>query len=345
MATAIINALIVLPSEAGGPRETVVRFDDARILSLGQPPHRHDAILDLAGRIVYPGLINAHDHIEMNHYPRTKFRAIYTNAKQWSEDFSPKLVEEPFASLRRLPVAEQCAVGALKNLRSGVTTVAQHNPLHPPLRRRDFPVRVVKRYGWAHSLYLEQDILASYRRTPPDAPWMIHLAEGTDDEAAGELKRLQDLGCLRSNTVLIHGVGLTAEDRINAIAKGTGLVWCPSSNFFLLGKTAEVAAFADAELLALGTDSRLTADGDMLDELRAAYATGQLSPERLFRAVTTDAAKLLRLTNTGALLPGYTPDFFVARRPSSDPILSLFALDSRDIEAVYVGGRLRYRQS
>jgi len=300
-------------------------------------------VINLAGRMLYPGLVNAHDHLELNHFPRSKFRPVYDNAQQWSLDFQPRLDEEPYYSLRQEPLDQRCRVGGLKNLISGVTTVAQHNPLHKPLRRRDFPVRVVQRYGWAHSLYLEPDVTGSYRRTASSQPWMIHLAEGTDTASAQELSQLSALGCLQANTVLIHGVGLSAEDRRQTIDAGAGLVWCPSSNFYLLGKTAEVGEFARAHRLALGTDSRLTADGDMLDEIKAAFATGQLAPEQLFYAVTTDAANLLRLKRTGALLPGYLPDFFIAAPTNEpDPYQRLMTLRHDEIETVYIGGVVRY---
>ncbi len=102
--------------------------------------------------------------------------------------------------------------------------------------------------------------------------------------------------------------------------------------------------FAAAGLLALGTDSRLTSDGDMLDELRAAAGTGQLASEQLFRAVTTDAARLLRIPEAGALLPGSLPDFFVTALPAAldAPYAALPRLTGADIEAVYVGGEPRF---
>lgn len=346
MPTSLLNALVVLPPERGGPRRTSLRFDSRRIVSLGDSPSRGDAVLDLDGRSVFPGLVNAHDHLELNHFPRTRFRPVYPNAHEWGQDFLARLEDEPFRSLRQKPLDLRCEVGGLKNLRSGVTTVAHHNPLHRALRRRRFPVRVLRRYGWAHSLRFtpEAEVQASFRRTPRGAPWMIHLAEGTDEIAAGELSRLDVLGCLQANTLLIHGVGLSVAGRERALQARAGLVWCPSSNFFLLGQTAEVGEFAAAGLLALGTDSRLTSDGDMLDELRAAAGTGQLTSEQLFRAVTTDAARLLRIPEAGALLPGSLPDFFVTALPAAldAPYAALPRLTSADIEAVYVGGEPRF---
>jgi cytosine/adenosine deaminase-related metal-dependent hydrolase len=344
MPIAFVNAQIVTPPGEAAPRRgSVLRVDQRRILSLDQPPQRGDTVIDLTGQAVYPGLINAHDHLELNHYPRSKFRPVYANAHDWGEDFLPRLSEEPYASLRRRALADQCRIGGIKNLRCGATTAVQHNPLHPPLREAGYPVRVPQRYGWAHSLHFEEDVRRSYRRTPRGAIWMIHLAEGTDAVAAGELRDLEALGCLRPNTLVIHGVGLGAADRRRVIERGAGLVWCPSSNLFLLGTTGEVREFAAARKLALGSDSRLTADGDLLDELRAADRTGQLDPPTLFRLVTTDAAAILRLPRSGALRPGCRPDFFIAPA-SPDPYAGLLALTPHQIEAVYIGGVVRFQR-
>ncbi|HRE48368.1 MAG TPA: amidohydrolase family protein [Aggregatilineales bacterium] len=336
MITTLLNARLVTPD---GAMLTTLRFG-GRILAWDVRPQRGDAVIDAGGCFVFPGVINAHDHLELNHYPRTKFREMYPNASQWGDEFLPRLKDEPFRTLRRLPLAEQCRIGVLKNLRAGVTTIAHHNPLHRPLRWRYGRV-VVQRYGWAHSLHMtpSEDIRARYRATPADAPFMIHLAEGTDDQAAGEWARLDVCGAAGAKTVIVHGVGLSEVDRAASIERGVGLVWCPSTNHYLLGATARVEAFAAAGLLAVGSDSRLTADGDLLDELRAAAATGQVTANALFRAVTVDAARLLRLPDRGSLLPGCRADVVIAAAGEGDPFAALLGLSPAGIQAVYIGGR------
>jgi cytosine/adenosine deaminase-related metal-dependent hydrolase len=231
-------------------------------------------IIDLEGYTIFPALINAHDHLELNHFPRIKFRDRYDNAHQWGEDVSARLDDEPFKSLRAYGLKDRCFIGGLKNLLCGALTVAHHNPPHKCLFVSDFPVRVLRRYGWAHSLHFssEEEIVRSYRATPPDAPWFIHLAEGTDEIAAGEYRRLKALGCVGKNTVIVHGMGMTDEDIADAARIVRGLVVCPTTNCYLLGKTADVEAWmGHGGRVWIGSDSRLTADGDLLDELNGLY--------------------------------------------------------------------------
>ena len=262
--------------------------------------------VDLAGHTIFPGLTNAHDHLELNHYPRTKFREVYASAHQWGEDVSARLDSEPFKALRAFPLQDRLFIGGLKNLLCGVTAVIHHGPPHRPMFRRDFPVRVLKQYGWAHSLHFSTDaeIIESYRRTSRDRPWFIHLAEGTDDSAAGEYQRLKALGCVGPNTVLVHGVGLTAADVADAALRIRGLVCCPTTNRYLLNASPPIERWrAAGGRLWLGSDSRLTGDGDLLAEYQqGAFVTSASSAANLSPA----------LVDVGHLMPGARADWFAA---------------------------------
>ena len=327
----------------------------SHVLSVGDPPERGDHIVDLQDAVVLPGLINAHDHLELNHYGRLKCRPVYGNASQWIDDMRPRLREDP--ALRRgqaFRLADRLFIGGIKNLLSGVTTVAHHNPLYPELRFR-FPVRVLRRYGWAHSLALQQgaagargepggDVTARFRATPRTYPFLLHLAEGTDRAARDELGHLERLGCLGENSVLVHGVGLSGDDWSRVVRRGGSLVWCPASNLFLLGQTTPIRQFLDAcpaskTRICLGTDARVTGSFDLLDELRVAVAGGRVAPEEALQMVTTTPARVLRIRDAGRIAPGLKADLLVIRRLADDPAASLAVARRRDVLLVAVGGR------
>ncbi len=319
-----------------------LRIEGQRITAINTSPRPGDRVIDAQGGLLIPGLLNAHDHLELNTFPRLKYRERYTHSLQWIEDIEARFDSDPrLTDPRRQPLSDRLLIGALKNLLCGVTTVCHHNPLHRPLRS-NYPLRVIKDYGFCHSLFRGKDVLTSYRRTQPGDPWIIHLAEGIDAEAAAEFERLVQLGVVQGNTVLVHGVGLTPQQRQILIERGGGLIWCPGSNLFMFGQTAHVAELAQTGKLALGSDSRLSGEFDLLTELRLAHSTGQLSLAALLGLVTTAPANLLRVRHggLGQIAVGGLADLVLLPPPlPADPFARLVDLSRADLLLVMLGGQ------
>lgn len=321
-AVAFVNARVVT---ADGIASSL-RFD-RRVLGIDDPPAPRDVVVDAEGAFVLPGLINAHDHLELNHYGRLKRRDRYENATEWIDDLRPVIRDDPAIRTGAAhPLGARLFIGGLKNLLAGVTTVAHHNPRYPGIDRH-VPVRVVKRYGWAHSFSMADqpvgangepggDVLDRWTATPPDTPFIVHAGEGVNDRARQELDRLLFLGCLRPNTVIVHGVAMDSDIWGAVVGSGASLVWCPASNMFLFGRTAPVATLSTIAPgarahICLGTDSRLTGARDLLEELRAAKRTQPLDEETLLGMVTTSAAHVLRLPEAGRIAVGVPADLVV----------------------------------
>ena len=283
--------------------------------------------LGLGAGELLPGLINAHDHLYLNHYPRLG-TPPYDNAYQWGNDLHARFGGE-IRRLAAFPRHDALLFGALKNLLGGVTSVVQHDPWDHDLT--NFPVRVV-RVRVAHSLGFERDFtraLAGDDHTR-DRPWSMHLAEGIGAEAAEEVRTAHRRKLLGASFLAVHVVGVDADGIAMLAGSGTAVVWCPTSNRFLFDRTAPPEMFAAGIDVLLGTDALLTSDGTMLAELREARRLGYLDAERLRSAGGRTAARRLGLPDP-SLEPGQPADLVCLRRP-------LFDARPADVALVVVGG-------
>jgi cytosine/adenosine deaminase-related metal-dependent hydrolase len=245
--------------------------------------------VDLSGLSLVPGLVNAHDHLDFALFPKLG-RRTYANASEWATDiYRPE--ESPIQEHLRVPKDIRLLWGGLRNLIAGVTLVCHHNPWHPVFDN-GFPIRVLKRFGWAHSLAFSADLRERVATADRTLPFFVHLGEGTDRSSAEEIFELHRMGGLDQHTVLIHAVGLDDAGWELVRKSGAAVVWCPRSNLFTLGRTLDPRQPAARGVpFALGTDSPLTAEGDLLDEMASACAqqewTGS-SALRVLRAVPDD---------------------------------------------------------
>ena len=292
--------------------------------------------IDLSGHMILPGLINAHDHLAFNLFPLLG-RPPYPNATAWAHDiYHPD--ESPVREQRSVRRETRLAWGALKNLVSGVTTVAHHNP-DPFSATRNLPVRIAKA-GWAHSLEFTPDLARRFHATPANRPFIVHAGEATDAAGRDEIFALDELRALDQRTVTVHGVAFDARGLRLMKRRKASLITCPVSNLFTLRRTLKRSAFSSGIPIALGTDSAMTAPGDLLDAMRAARTIWKLSHARLYAMVTSLAASVLRLNDgRGEIREGGIADLIVVRDQGRSPAETL--LDLRRVEMVIVGGKIR----
>jgi cytosine/adenosine deaminase-related metal-dependent hydrolase len=303
-------------------------------------PRAGCALVNLTGFLLLPGLINAHDHLEFALFPRLA-DPPYRNYIEWGADIHRKFVDA-IALHRSVPKDVRIAWGGIRNLLCGVTTVSHHNPLHPIMLRDDFPVRVIRAYGWAHSPALGGDVRVARSATPDNTPFILHACEGTDWIARQELLELDRLGLLDERAVLVHGLALRERDVSLLIERRASLITCPSSNQFLFGVLPDLRLLRSIPNLSLGNDSPLTAAGDLLDEIRFAIDACGVDPTLAYAMVTTAPAAILRLTQgEGELRQGGFADLIAVRDTSLGPGDRLRSLAMQDVELVMIGGSVR----
>jgi hypothetical protein len=332
-----------------GPQETtyasVTTTGDRITAILSFPSPLHDALsyssdIDLSGFLLLPGFVNAHDHLEFALFPRLG-NPPYRSYIDWGEDIHGRF-PEVIAKHRSVPKDLCLWWGGIRNLLCGVTTVSHHNPLWPELERKDFPVRVIREYGWGHSLALGGNLREARVATPEGRPFIVHACEGIDEQAREELRGLEQLGLMDQYAVLVHGLAIDERGAALIRHHQASLIVCPSSNSFLFGMVPDLSVLGGIEKIAIGSDSPLTAEGDLLDETRFAIRSLKISALAAYDMVTTVAAAILRLEDAeGSIKESGMADLIAVRDSGQNPADRLETLSINDVEFVMIGGRVQ----
>jgi 5-methylthioadenosine/S-adenosylhomocysteine deaminase len=323
---------------------SVVRGRIASLDASGDGP-----ALDLHGYLAFPGLINAHDHLLGTWWPRVAPNRPYKNVYEWLADYeqSPVLQERG-----QNEASDIYALGAYRNLIAGTTTVADHfKRLGEDGFYTQYPVHVLHEYGrtWTMRQVTAwgDDVQVEYRRAVQlGQPYIVHIAEGSDAQVAREMDPLRDRGAIGRNTLLIHGIALRPQDMALIAAQGSSVCWCPASNLFLYGRTADIGSLLRAGAnVALGTDSVMTGSCNLLAELRAAREAYRArvradpSSRWLVETVTTRAAYALLLgARRGRIAVGYEADLIVIPDRGAEPYKTLIDTRPSEIALVTRGG-------
>lgn len=312
--------------------------------------------------VAYTPLINSHDHLVGNWVPRAGERRPYPNSHIWVEDMKDSFsfherskfwVNDGSFDLLDPAALTVARLGAYKNLFSGCGTVHDHAPLQKTEYYDAMPIIVPSRFRQCHSLTMgnwwggdtpEQEM----KQCKGEMPFVIHLGEGTDEITKAEFALLKEQGLLRSNTLLIHGIALTPQEISEIAAAGASVCWCPTSNYYLIGKTLDINAALEAKTnVVIGTDSTMSGGVNLIAEfatIRQHYP--DIPASELYRMVTQNAVKALYLPQRyGTLNPEDTQNLLLVDQIEKDPFENLMELEMKAIQLLVVDGIPRYGDS
>jgi cytosine/adenosine deaminase-related metal-dependent hydrolase/ubiquinone/menaquinone biosynthesis C-methylase UbiE len=345
----ISGASYALGPDAATTASIAIERGHVQSISSGSPKRSNSispstAIIDLHGYLLLPGLINAHDHLEFGLFPNLG-SGPYQNSVEWAKE-----IHHSHASLidrhRKVPKAVRLWWGALRNLLCGVTTVCHHNPLSREMLSADFPIRVLSRFGWAHSLEMDPNLIHNFDHTPPNLPFVLHAAEGIDAKSAQEIFDLDRMQVLGDRTVLVHGLALNPKAVALLNRRRSALVVCPTSNQFLFHCAPSSTLIKSLNTVVLGSDSPLTSAGDLLDEINFARNEIGLAPNSLYEMVTARSANVLRLRNgEGRLRTGSVADLIAVQDKALTPAETIAQLTFDQVELVILSGRVQLASS
>ena len=158
-------------------------------------------------------------------------------------------------------------------------------------------------------------------------------------------------GALSPQTLLIHGVQVTAGDAARIASSGATVVLCPRSNAQLGVGTAPIGLYKAASVpLALGTDSRASNDSlSLWDEIAFARSVyPELSPVELLAIATRGGAQALGLAQEmGELTAGSGAHLQVltaAKLPPAAELAEWLCNAEHRVTALWLAGIERLRQ-
>lgn len=306
-------------------------------------------ILDISQRKIYPGFINSHDHLLASFLPKVGGNTKHQSWLSYDNLYKSSGV---FAERQQVDPEILYYLGAYKNLFSGVTSVFDHIP-HPVQNpfRGILPVKLIADYTLAHSVgtyslgWGEGPALEYRMAEHANLPFVTHLGEGLDEDSKQSLRLLEKMSALGEHSVLVHCLPFGPKEVQKIAEKNASVVWCPTSNLHIFGKTTNIKLFLDMGVnVCLGTDFSPSGATNLLEELKTAKSVyfesyGEtLSEETLLKMITENPKKAFRLGNPSSLLQGQIADLIIVNDTSSKHEIHISNLEPKDIDLIVIDG-------
>jgi cytosine/adenosine deaminase-related metal-dependent hydrolase len=291
------------------------------------------AILQFNNAIAFPGLINSHDHLDFNLFPKLGNR-IYNNYVEWGDDIH-KRNKDTIDKVLKVPLELRVQWGIYKNLLNGITTVVNHGP---ELQTGNNLITVKQCKNVLHSVRLEKRW--RYKLNSPFAakePFVIHIGEGTDEASGKEIDTLLKWNLANRELIGIHAIAMNEVQAKSFKA----LIWCPDSNYFLVGKTASIEKLKESTAILFGTDSTVSADWNLCNHLRLAREQKMVTDEELLNMLTANPAAIWNIPG-GEIKENAPADIVIARNKNGlQRMDAFFALNPEDILLVMHQGKIK----
>jgi 5-methylthioadenosine/S-adenosylhomocysteine deaminase len=328
---------------------------------------------------IFPGLIDLHNHLTWNLFPRwpaanwkptdwdpsKKFGARYDwqQLKSYQDELNGPhgaLLDEGwgcemnrFGEVKAIAGGSSSSVGSLGPEKC-VEGLARNLDFYSGFYQADaFKLeKLVYNIFPLEMTVNEADGIRSGLASGQINAFIIHIGEGAagDASVAREFKMFVANGFLRPGVSIVHGVTLKTAQFQEMNAHGVGLIWSPRSNLELYGNTTDVASAKNSGVvIAIAPDWSPSGSSGMIEELKYAGAWNARHHPKIFddadlvKMATTYPARLAGLSEkTGSLSRGYFADLLLLRRKGADPYAALLHATPLDVRLVVVDGRPVY---
>ena len=313
--------------------------------------------VDLKGCTIYPGFINAHDHLLGTYLPKVG-NGPYLNWRAWDQDLKSADI---YAERNKIDVGDIYQLSFYRQILSGVTTVCDHIPHQvndPYVKGKDTWIRVIKDYCLAHEMssyelpWGDGHEIEIKRAKDESKVFITHIEEGFDKEATEGVDILKKKGGLFKDALLVHCISCNNQDIDDIAEANASIVWCPVSNIFMFNKTANIREFLKKGVnVCLGTDSPMSGGMNLLDELKQSRKIYKkkygrnLNSKLFFQFITKNPAKAFNLYDKiGSVEVNKEADLVIVKnkRGNLNKYSQLFKTSPEDIEMVIRGGRILY---
>jgi len=147
-------------------------------------------------------------------------------------------------------------------------------------------------------------------------------------------------------SVMIHSIPLTNAELDESVLANARVIWSPSSNLVLYGRTAPIEEMLARNLtIGMGPDWTVSGEDHMLGEMRVGYDYGGamgitgLTPRRIWEMATMDGADVVGLAPfIGTIEVGRRADLVIFGRIGTDPYRAVLDSRARDVRLTMVNG-------